>query len=207
MNKVLIAIPTAGGIHEMTAAFAARVTQKRHTAYTAGMAVFRGRPHDYVRNQAVKAFLASDCTHLFFLDSDVEPPLDVLTRLLSHDAQVATGFYPITHNGLRWAVCLERQPDTGRWQMTETLPDAPRSVAGCGAGCLLIRRDVFTTLGWPWFQWDQREDGYQLGEDLFFCQRCTDAGIPILADPEIECNHYKEINLRSAMPHTRNAHE
>ncbi len=195
-HKILMVIPTAGGIHEQTAAAAAAMARRPNVAF----AIARGRPHDYARNQAVQMMLGGDFTHLFFLDSDVEPPLDAIGRLAAHDAPVVTGFYPINYGHLRWAVCRQRRDD-GRWPMLNAgdLPPEPITVAGCGAGCLLIRREVFETLGWPWFKWEHRADGYQLGEDLFFGARCADAGIPILADPAVICRHYKEIDLLSVM--------
>jgi len=45
--------------------------------------------HNLIR----KRFLESDCTHLLHLESDVIPPHDILSRLLSHDVDVVSALY------------------------------------------------------------------------------------------------------------------
>ena len=46
------------------------------------------------RNLCASAFLKSDCSHLFFIDSDIQfNPSDVL-KLLQHEKQIIVGLYP-----------------------------------------------------------------------------------------------------------------
>ena len=46
------------------------------------------------RNLLTKSFLDSDCTHLFFIDADIQwNPEDVL-KLINHDKNVIIGLYP-----------------------------------------------------------------------------------------------------------------
>ena len=49
------------------------------------------RPIPYARNHCVKAFLASDCSHLWFVDADTLPPPDALDNLLSADVDAISG--------------------------------------------------------------------------------------------------------------------
>jgi hypothetical protein len=47
------------------------------------------------RNQLVSEFMASDCSHLMFVDADIEfNPSDVL-KLISHGKPIVTGAYPL----------------------------------------------------------------------------------------------------------------
>ena len=53
------------------------------------------------RNELVKHFMMTDCTHLMFIDSDIGfTPEDVL-RLVAHDKDIVVGAYPL--KGLRWS--------------------------------------------------------------------------------------------------------
>lgn len=195
-NKILIVVPTAGGIHEMTAAAITNIARRPGV----NVIYAKGRPHDYARNCAVRMFLQHECTHLLFIDSDIEPPQDVVERLLLHRKPVVTGCYPVgMAHGLKWA--LTRRTADGHHRCLERLPSLtdPFVVDASGAGCLLIRRDVFTTLGWPWFKWVQQADGHQTGEDIYFGDCCRRHGIPIVADPTVLCRHYKTLDLLTLM--------
>lgn len=52
------------------------------------------------RNEVVKHFLMSDCTHLFFIDADISfKPEDVL-QVVAHNKDIVVGAYPL--KGVRW---------------------------------------------------------------------------------------------------------
>lgn len=57
------------------------------------------------RNELVKHFMMTDCTHLMFIDSDIGfSPADVL-RLIEHNKDIVVGAYPL--KGLRWSNLVE----------------------------------------------------------------------------------------------------
>jgi hypothetical protein len=196
MAKVLIAIPTSGGMHERTSMAAAALMARHNAYYTCA----RGRPVDYVRNSFIRMFKGQGFSHLFLLDSDTEPPLDCIDRLLALDAPIAGGCYPaLMPDKLCWA--LLNQDSDRRWRLLESLPsmEEPFEVDGGGAGCLLIRFDVFDKIKWPWFKWIERADGSQISEDVRFFMKLKKAGIRVKIDPMVICNHFKEINLTTLM--------
>jgi len=198
MPKILLVIPTDGGIHEKTAVLASFLSRRDDVVFT----VAKARPHDYARNTAVRMFLEhKDFTHLLFIDSDIETPLDCIDRLLALNAPIATGCYPVTDfkGRLQWAL-LERDK-LARYHMIDTLPqvDKPFEIDACGAGCLLIQRIVFDMIQFPWFKWTEEPNGQRISEDVFFCQKCNNVGLKVKADPTIICNHFKEVNLTSLM--------
>jgi len=192
MARILFVIPTDEAIAGRTSAIAAVLSARPDTVNI----VTIGRPHDYTRNSSIRCFLgAPEFTHLFFLDSDVEPPLDVIDKLLALNCPLATGCYPIMdEDSVAWA--LARIKTDRRYRLLQLLElDKPFEVDGGGAGCLLIRRDVFDKVKWPWFKWTEEENGYQEGEDFYFFRKCNEAGLAVMADPEIICEHRKTIGL------------
>jgi hypothetical protein len=205
MPKILIATPTGDTIEPRTSAWRESIAHRcRDRVAFANISdnpiIVVGRPHDHVRNGLVRIFLAGDWTHLFFLDSDVEPPLDCIERLLALNAPLAGGCYPLfMQQGLRWALL---NADSDRlYRLLEWLPslDKPFEVDAGGAGCLLIRREVFDKVKWPWFKWFEHEDGTQESEDVFFFRKANAADLRVIIDPQIICNHFKKINITDLM--------
>jgi len=199
-KKVLIVVCTAGGLHEVTAAAVAAMARQKGV----DLFIAKGCPHDYARNQACRYFLSApevaEHTHLMFVDSDTEPPQDAVARLLAHEAPVVTGCCPLAMpGGLRWALC-DKDPQ-GLYHCLPRLKSHKRlfHVDACGAGCLMIRRDVLAAMDWPWFKWVETPDGRQRGEDVYFGAKCGEHNIPILADPSVQCRHFKTLDLLGLM--------
>jgi hypothetical protein len=167
-------------------------------AATSGSAIklFKARPSDYARNNAIRFMMANpQFSHLFLIDSDTEPPLDALTRLLALNSDIACGVYRLVFpSGLRWSAMDKKG---GKYWVKKELPSKadPFIADGAGGGCLLIERHVLESMPWPWFKWDEHEDGYQEGEDVYFSRKCNDAGIRFMFDPMVKCIHHKEIPL------------
>jgi len=196
-RNILLVIPTAAGVHPRTSAVAALFSQRSDTTYI----TLCGQPHDYVRNAAVRCFLdQGQYSHLFFLDSDIEPPLDTIDRLLALDSPLASGCYgQLLPAGPRWVLSVRGDDD--RYRMIESLPgsEKPFEIDAAGAGCLLIRRDVLEKIPWPWFRWVEKPDGRQISEDIFFFYQCNRAGLRVRIDPQVICNHYKQVNITTLL--------
>jgi len=196
MAKILLAIPTLGSLHERTSAAATVISRRLDVDYI----TVTGRPVDYVRNGILRMFLSKDFTHLMLLDSDVEPPLDCIERLLALDVPLATGCYPVMmHQGLRWALANKDADQHYRLLARLESDSQPFEVDAGGAGCILIRRDVFDKVAWPWFKWVENEDGSQTSEDIYFFQKCNEVGLRMMVEPTVICNHFKEINITDLM--------
>lgn len=158
-----------------------------------------GMPYDHARNEAVHRCLQGGYEWLFSLDSDVIPPPDAITRLLSRQQPIISGLY-----------CRRSPPHAvpvmikdGQWVV-----NYPRGsiveVDLVGAGCFLVHRSVFEKFatkpgrpGKPWFDWKVDLRGYPgipsqecLSEDFSFCQRArTEFGYKVLVDTSVECKH------------------
>lgn len=158
------------------------------------------------RNFAVGKLLDSNLQWLWFADSDMGFSPMILDDMLSLADPVARpvitapavavidgepdgmgGLRPQLHPNL-----YELDEASGLWQSwAYPLPDNQLlQVGGCGAAMLLIHRGVLERLGRQCFDRIGR-----WGEDLSFCRRLGEAGIPIHAHTGLKPTHYKAIGL------------
>jgi hypothetical protein len=157
------------------------------------------------RNDIVNSFLKStDCKYLFFIDDDICLPPTGLRQLLAdsieHDAPIVTGLY--IQRGEPHLPVIYRKTDDGRHIfMTKYIPGL-QEVDACGAGCLLIRRDVLETIGSDWFSYGD----YGVSEDMAFCMRVKAAGYKIALDASVRCNHLSIIKVAPEMFEDRKEH-
>lgn len=159
-----------------------------------------GMPYDMARNVVCQQALAQGYRNVGFLDSDVIPPRDAFLRLLSHGRPIVSGVY-----------CRRSPPHgvpvlikNGTW--FTALPGAHEDplveVDYCGAGCLVISRELLERLppsrpefGKHWFDWKvdmagQVPQGEALSEDFQFClQAKRKLGVSTWVDTSIRCKH------------------
>ena len=154
-----------------------------------------GSPLWKVRNSLTRAFMASDKTHLFFLDDDVIPPANAIIKLLSHNLPIVSGMYR-RRDDPHYPILLylTRNRKTGhvtRFSYRHKFKP-PKGLIKChatGAGCLLIERSVLEKIGDPWFV---AHDKPFLGEDIDFCLKGLARGYGIYVDTRVECLHIVE---------------
>jgi hypothetical protein len=157
------------------------------------------------RNRAAAKFLASDCTHLLFLDTDLIFDAAQIARLISHGEPVVAGLYPKKQVELGWVCNL--LPGV---EMDER---GLKPVRYAGTGCLLIERSVLEAMRerWPELEYDP-DDGDEpgvkwdffscgvyrcpetglrryLSEDWWFCQRVLDLGLKVWMDTQVILKH------------------
>jgi len=147
---------------------------------------------DAQRNWLVECHRDADA--LLFLDSDVAPPWHALASLLAMDVPVAVAPCPIWLDGeRRWNV-TGSETDEYLPFVSSAEPKAFRIRRG-GTGCMLIRKEVFNELPWPWFKTvirhATRADPHllEMTDDEWFCDRCREAGFAIWAEPRAACRH------------------
>lgn len=130
-----------------------------------------------------------DATHILFVDADMVPPNDVIQRLGRHNKPVVSAlyferrhpFYPV----FRW----DRTDVKTR---TERYEKGLSEVAHIGMGCALIEMGVLRRMAekfgdQKWFAFENDE-----GEDIFFCRRLHEMGVPIFVDGDTICGHCAE---------------
>jgi GT2 family glycosyltransferase len=133
------------------------------------------------REEAVKYLLTTDADYILFLDSDMMPPADMLVKLIEHDKPIvsALAFRRVPE----YEPCIYKAINDTEATVYTDYPKGLIEVAGVGMACCLIKREVFEQVPGPWYM------PGKLGEDLSFCKRVRDAGIPIHVDTNLVCGH------------------
>jgi hypothetical protein len=163
------------------------------------------------RNKLCDMFLKSDCTHLFFVDSDIQfEPEDVL-RMLETDLEFIGGIYP------KKSIHLERINDKSFHSLCDfvvmpfentTISDIykPVSVRFIGTGQLLLKRSVFEKIKekFPGEEYyycadserfycffdTERKYGIYLSEDYYLCDKWKETGGIVNAAFWSRCVHW-----------------
>ena len=204
--KLFVGLPVYGQIHSETAQCLHRILLAPPCSFTVGMNIGDSLV-SRSRNTITADFLASDCTDLLWIDSDLVFSPEHIARIVSHDLDVVGGFYPKKQEGeLQWVCnCLdgEQPPPDPKTKLQQ--------VKYIGTGFMRVRRHVFERMieeYGPWIgymsdgtkrkEWDfwavgphQFPDGNRryLSEDWMFCQRWLDIGGKVYADAGIVLKH------------------
>lgn len=158
-------------------------------------------PVDGLRNNIVETAIAGGATHLFMCDTDQVYPVNTITRLLSHKlpvvgARVHRRYPPFDSLMLKINEIDERT--RGYESVDEWEEDKLVEVDATGGGCLMYNMEVFRKIPYPWFEFQQREDGGVIGEDIGFCQKLKAAGYKIFVDPSVEVGHLTTMIVNGA---------
>lgn len=191
--KLLIAIPTHDYMHMDFVKCLMDLTRrldkdgvKFDVKFHGGTLVYHGR--DALADIAIN----EKYTHVLWLDADM-----IFTEELLDDLQFSgKPFVSGIAHGRRppHASCLfhEIHPSVQRYEL-EQYPSSTFRVAGCGFGCVLIKTEILSEVkdrhGTCFFP--TRE----LGEDLAFCRRATEAGYEIYAEPAVRLGHIGHIAI------------
>jgi hypothetical protein len=145
------------------------------------------------REDLINQFLnMPDFTHLLFYDTDVIPMENhAVATLLNDNLPVVSGIYfNSLYTGL--AAWVQEKPLT--WAAVQGLPNPIIEVDKCGAGFLLMKRDVFKLLvseERPWFYY-KMSGGDMMSEDFyFFYSKLLKVGIKPFVDTRVRCQHLK----------------
>ena len=152
-----------------------------------------GMPFDHARNAACQKALEIGVDFLYFVDSDVITPPDVIHRLMAHRLPIVSGLYnrrsppagvPVMIKNGSWVTTLP-DPNKGESPLVE--------VDLVGAGCLLIQTSVLRDMppqepGKHWFNWQVDKGG--TSEDFTFNIHAKKTlGISTYVDTSIRCKH------------------
>lgn len=149
------------------------------------------------RNNFAKQALSTNADYVLFLDSDMVFPIDVMKRLHKHmedGKDIVTGLYFRRRPPFTPVLFKELAIKDGE-AIHEDYPDYPKNsvfeVAGCGFGCVMLKREVLEAVALETGNWFEPTNG--LGEDLAFCVRAKEAGYKIWCDSEIKCGHVGQL--------------
>jgi hypothetical protein len=196
--KVLVGIPS-GARNVETAAFLHWITLIQHWGAD-GVAVIgtSDGPTALLREFLTRKFIEEkEYTHLLMLDTDHAHPVDIIQRLsrwLDNEARplVVSGLNYQRKSPYRPCAFMFDGPDLGILPITRW-PSGLVRVDAVGAASLLVAREVFERIPAPWWEFVYHGPHKKLiGEDIWFCARCREAGIDIYVDTTTTSPHLGE---------------
>ncbi len=197
-KKILIAVPTAKNIEVET--FKSIHDIVVPDGYTTEFQYFYGYRIDQIRNLIADWMVKGDYDYLFSIDSDITFPAETLEKFINHNQDMVTGIYRQRkpqqiieiYNGMGYNVS---------WSDLSIAADASENhlveIGGCGFGCVLIKKEVFTGIPYPHFEYHVSLDhNNTVSEDVDFCRKATDKGFTIWCDTTIQCGHLGQHDYR-----------
>jgi len=129
--------------------------------------------------------------YIFLVDDDVLPPINTITKLLSHNKDMVCGLYFANREPHFPQIFLKNKEDKTKYDCVENYKkDSLIEIDACGAGCMLIKAEIFKKLKLPYFWYiPKSEDKPRKGEDFYFCEKVKEAGYKIYCDTSIICKH------------------
>ena len=185
-HKVMVGVPTRGyQAHAMFWDYFNLLEKPEGTVCT----VAHGQSPAASRNKMIEAALEHDCTHIMFLDDDMQFPSNALMQLLSHDVDIVSGYYvmrPFPHQGL----IFDYAEGNGKCHWYEVSDDETglREVVASGLGCVLFKTHVFENLEKPWVRLGEI-DKDEWCDDIGLFNRIRAAGFKIHMDLDLQCGH------------------
>lgn len=161
------------------------------------------------RNILTAMFLESPCTHLFFIDADIEFDPESVIRAIGLDKEIIAGAYPKKTLPIQYAINLKvLDPSTGKINVDRGAVE----VIDASTGFFCIKREVIEkmTVEYPHLHYkndasldpkfnkhcyaffdthlDEKDNRY-LSEDYYFCRLAQQMGIKVWIDPSTKLNH------------------
>ena len=198
--NILIAIPTFENIYPDTYKSIWDLDKCGHEVL---FEFVRGYDCATARNRIAQKALDLSVDYVLMVDNDVTLPKDALINLMDNPVDVCLGYYAHRDNDNRYSgrtcVCKlgwYNYPLESEYTARELKADCDagifkKKIHGGGMGCAFIKADVFKRLRYPWYDWVNYGDENRgmLSEDLFFCEKCKEAGIDIYTDTRVSCGH------------------
>lgn len=158
------------------------------------------------RNTLAAKFMASDCSHLIFIDSDEAWEVDGLYRLIAADADMVGAAYPVKNNWQHFGVTIKTE---GPNHYPKVREDGLIYADKVPTGFMKISRKVFEAIkaaepdNWYWepgaggdsekrqnYFGHIQENHVIYGEDISFVKRWQATGGEVFVEPRITIEHY-----------------
>lgn len=183
--KVLIGVPHTGLFPYQTVHAMLSMRSKHQLQWTL---IGQSLIYDS-REQMAQMVIDNGFDYLFFLDSDMQPPPDIIDKLIAHDKPIvsAMAFKRLAP----FTPCFFKKVEVGKAEPLLEYPKGLVEVEGVGMACCLIKREVLEQTKKPMFFPMDRT-----GEDLVFCLRAREAGFKIYVDTTLDCGHVSSTTIR-----------
>lgn len=190
-KKILIGIPTAKHIESAT--FKAIYDLEVPEGYEVEFQTFYGYNVDQVRN-LIASWVTRGFDYLFAVDHDIAFEKNTLAKLLAADKPIISGVYRQRLEPQTLEI-YDMQMRNMSWNQLKGRGIV--SIGGCGFGCVLVKKQVFESVGYPWFEYHSALDHKDtFSEDLDFCTKARNKGYAIWCDTSVVCDHYGSSNFK-----------
>ena len=149
----------------------------------------RGYDCARARNEICREAVRDGFDRVLMVDSDMVLPDVTLELMLADPVPVLLGCYPQRGNTSAAELFKVGTKDFVERFGWDEVPNGRFEVKGGGFGCALIDVALLREMGAPWFRYVEYDSGDVLSEDLFFCDRCSRMGVPVMADGRVRCGH------------------
>ena len=140
------------------------------------------------RQELLKIAVENGADYCVFLDTDMRFPKDIISRLIDHDLPVVATNCAKRRRPISATARIEDPDDPTK--LVAVWPD--KNVTGLqrvqvvGTAVMAIKAEVLGQLAYPWFDQPFMADKDSfVGEDLFFCSRLKQAGVPLYIDHDL----------------------
>jgi len=176
--EVLIATPNSG--NDVYFEWAINLAQVYKHAPPSTFIVTAPEPQiDTAREKLSEMALNLKANYIFWLDSDVLPPVDVIDRLIrvskKHNAPIVSGLYARRYHPCFNEMMIWSKDDKGNEGFMsigegQYEKDALVVADAVGFGCVLVKTDILKSIEKPWFRWTEHKVlAGGMSEDFFFC--------------------------------------
>ena len=161
------------------------------------------------RNILTAMFLQSECTHLMFIDSDIEFDAESVLRAMAYDKPIMAAAYPKKALPIQYAINFKFVDQKTKQIRVE---NGAVEVLDASTGFFLVKRETIEKMcqAYPELHyrndsnidekfhkycyalfdtWLDPDDNRYLSEDYTFCRRCQKIGGEIWLDPNTKLNH------------------
>ena len=201
-NKVLMALCSFRLVDpEMCMSLISVLMTGRQHIYN--LRIMKGMYVDQSRNLLVKEAVKDGASHILFLDDDMTWPADLLSRLLAHNLPIVGGQYFRRYEPYDTACGTWDDASSTSITPLRSLPTGVAEVGCLGMGATLIRMEVIQKMA-AWFNDELWFRSDTIGEDVHFCARARQLGIPVCVDGSLVCGHF--VNSQIVAGHWEHYH-
>lgn len=145
-----------------------------------------------MRNMLVKMFLNTDATHLMTCDVDGRIPEDAMMLLVKLDLPIVSLIHAGRKPPFPKSVFMERVRPFISHALQEPIYGLTQ-VYATGFPAVMFKREIFEQLKYPYFdlkylttldECDEVDIGRRVTTDLYFCEMCYRANIPVYVYPK-----------------------
>lgn len=146
-----------------------------------------------------------DYTHLMWIDNDIIFSSQQFQRLLDHDKDIVSGIYMMSDKKHfatveKWDEEYFKKYGSFEFLSEDSVKNKNNliDVSYTGLGFMLVKKGVFESLEYPWFQPIFHNIGTARdfsSEDVSFCKLIREKGFNIYVDTKIRVGHEKKVIL------------